>query len=95
MNFKDLASLDKDDLLGTLGLEKKDSLAATLAGTLGTLSIGVLIGVGIGLMLAPKAGRGLREDIHERLRSAPEALNEASAAASGRGSQPAGAHKVG
>lgn len=91
MNIKDLTSLDQDDLLGTLGLEKKDSFAATLAGTLGTLSIGMLIGVGIGLMLAPKAGRGLREDIRERLRGAPEALADAGPAAS----QSAGAQKVG
>ena len=91
MNLKDLATLDKDDLLGTLGLEKKDSFGATLAGTLGTLSIGMLIGVGIGLMLAPKAGRGLREDIRERLRGVPEALADAAPAAS----QPAGAQKVG
>jgi hypothetical protein len=91
MNLKDLATLDKDDLLGTLGLEKKDSFAATLAGTLGTLSVGMLIGVGIGLMLAPKAGRGLREDIRERLRGAPEAL----AAAAVPGTQPEAADKVG
>ena len=94
MKLKDLATLDKDDLLGTLGLEKKDSFAATLGGTLGTLSIGMLIGVGIGLMLAPKAGRGLREDLRERLRGVPEALT-AGVAASASGDQSAGAHKVG
>ena len=94
MNFKDLAALDQNDLLGTLGLEKKDSFTSTLAGTLGTLSIGMLIGVGIGLMLAPKAGRGLREDIRERLRGAPEAL-AAGASAIASGGQSAGAPKVG
>ena len=91
MNLKDFANLDKDDLLGVMGLEKKDSFAASLAGTLGTLSVGVLIGMGIGFMLAPKAGRGLREDIRERLYGAPEALADAAASIS----QPAGVHKVG
>jgi hypothetical protein len=91
MNLKDLSNLDKDDLLGVLGLEQKDSVATSLAATLGTLGVGVLIGVGIGLMLAPKAGRGLREDIRERLRGAPEALAEAAASVK----QPAGAHTVG
>ena len=90
MNLKDLSNLDKDDLLGLLGLEKKDSLPASLATTLGTLGVGLLIGVGIGFMLAPKAGRGLREDIRERLRGAPEVLG-----VSVPGDQPAGAHKVG
>lgn len=87
--IKDLPNLDHDDLLGLLGLEKKDSAAGSLAGTLGTLSVGVLIGIGIGFLLAPKAGRGLREDIRERLRSAPEALG-----ISMPGDQPA-ADKVG
>jgi hypothetical protein len=91
MNLKDLSNLDKDDLLGLVGLEKKDSPAASFAGTLGTLSIGMLIGVGIGFMLAPKAGRGLREDIRERIRAVPEALADARAAVS----QPASAHKGG
>ena len=94
MNLKDLsnlANLDKDDLLGLLGLETKGSPASSLAGTLGTLGVGVLIGVGIGFMLAPKAGRGLREDIRQRLHRAPEALADAAASVS----QAAGAHKVG
>ena len=90
MTLKDLATLDKDDLLGVLGLEKKDSVASTLAGTLGTLSIGVLVGVGIGFMLAPKAGRGLREDIREKLRGAPEAIGVGVP-----GDQPGAAPKVG
>jgi hypothetical protein len=91
MNLKELANLDKDDLLGLFGLEKKDSLPTSLATTLGTLGVGVLIGVGIGFLLAPKAGPGLREDIRERLRGAPEALTNAAASATQR----AGAHKVG
>ena len=91
MNLKDVANLDKDDLLGLFGLEKKDSLPISLTTTLGTLGVGVLIGVGIGFMLAPKAGRGLREDIRERLRGAPEAPANAAASAS----RPAGAHEVG
>jgi gas vesicle protein len=94
MKIRDLATLDKldkHDLLGTFGLETKHSLAGTLAGTLGTLGVGILIGVGIGFMLAPKAGRGLREDIRERLRGVPETLNHATAS----GSQPEGAHRVG
>jgi hypothetical protein len=91
MNMKDLTTLDADDLLGGLGLEKKDSVARSLAGTLGVLGIGVVIGVGIGFMLAPKAGRGLREDIRERLRGVPESPDSASAS----GGQPVGADTIG
>ena len=90
MNLNSLSRLDRNDLLGVLGLETKSSLPSSVATTLGTLGIGVLIGVGIGFLLAPKAGRGLREDLRERLRRAPESLSVGVP-----GDQPAAAHKVG
>ena len=76
MNLKDLRKLDKDDILDMLGLETKSSTGAWLAGALGTFGVGLLVGAGIGLMLAPKTGRELREDIRERLRRAPEDINQ-------------------
>ena len=84
MNLKDLKNLDKDEILGLLGLEQKSSTGAWLAGTLGTFGVGLLVGAGIALMLAPKPGRELREDIRDRLRRAPEALDEAVSSVSGR-----------
>lgn len=77
MNLKDLRNLDKDEILGMLGLETKTSTGAWLAGSLGTFGVGLLVGAGIALMLAPKPGRELREDIRDRLRRAPEDLDEA------------------
>ena len=72
MNFKDLRNLDKDDLLGMMGLETKHSTAGALAGTLGTFGVGLLVGAGIALLLAPKPGNELREDIREKLRRSPD-----------------------
>jgi gas vesicle protein len=77
MNLTDLRNLDKDEILGMLGLETKTSTGAWLAGSLGTFGVGLLVGAGIALMLAPKPGRELREDIRDRLRRAPEDLDEA------------------
>ena len=68
MNFKDLRHIDKDEILGLLGLETKTSTGAAVAGTLGTFGIGLLVGAGIALLLAPKPGRQLREDLREKLR---------------------------
>jgi gas vesicle protein len=68
MNFKDLRNMDKDDLLGLIGLESKPSTGSYLAGTLGTFGIGLLVGAGIALLLAPKPGAELREDIRDKLR---------------------------
>jgi len=68
MNLKDLRNLDKDDLLGLVGLETKPSTSSYLTGTLGTFGLGLLVGAGIALLLAPKPGSELREDIREKLR---------------------------
>jgi hypothetical protein len=68
MTMKELRKLDKDDVLGMLGLETKTSTGAWLAGTLGTFGVGLLVGAGIALMLAPKAGVDLRQDIKDKLR---------------------------
>jgi gas vesicle protein len=84
MNLKELRSLDKDDILEMLGLETRRSTAGWIAGTLGTFGVGLLVGAGIALMLAPKPGRELREDIRERLRRAPDELDEAVSSVAGR-----------
>ena len=42
MNLKDLRHLDKDDLLGMVGLETKHSMAGDLATTLGTFGLGLV-----------------------------------------------------
>ena len=84
MNLKDLKNMDKDDLLGLLGLESKSSTGAWLAGAMGTFGVGLLVGAGIALMLAPKPGRELREDLRERLRRAPNDASEAISSAVGR-----------
>jgi len=74
MNLKDLKNLDQDDvkehLLESMGLESKRSTGSWLFGALTVFGVGMLVGAGVGLMLAPKSGSGLREDLRDRLRSA-------------------------
>jgi gas vesicle protein len=67
MKLQDIRNLDKDDFLGLLGLESKHSFTNRLLGTLGTLGIGVLVGAGVALLLAPKAGGELRHDLRAKL----------------------------
>ena len=76
MNFKELRNLDRDDILEMIGLQKKASTASYLAGALGTFGIGILVGAGIGLLMAPKSGRELRENLRDRLRRVPEDMND-------------------
>jgi gas vesicle protein len=88
MNLKELRKLDKDDVLEMMGLQTKTSAGAWLAGTLGTFGIGLLVGAGIGMLLAPKAGRELRDDLRDRFRRIPEDANDAVSAMGGRESSP-------
>lgn len=65
---KNLPDIDKDDLLDMVGLETRgDRMLPSLA----LFGAGVLLGVGLGMMLAPKPGRELREDLRERLGKGP------------------------
>lgn len=67
MKWQDLRDMDKDDLLGYLGLQSKRTFTSELLGTLGTFGIGLLVGAGVALLLAPKPGRDLRQDIRSKI----------------------------
>lgn len=67
MKLHDIRNMDKDDFLGLLGLESKHSFTNRLLGSLGTFGIGLLVGVGAGLLLAPKTGSDLRHDLRAKL----------------------------
>lgn len=64
---KRLPDMDKDDVLELLGVESRRSTAEKMVPALALFGAGVLLGVGLGLMLAPKSGSELRHDVRERL----------------------------
>jgi hypothetical protein len=64
---KRLPDVDRDDLLDLIGLEMRRSTGDRLVPALALFGAGILVGVGVGLMLAPKPGSELREDLRERL----------------------------
>lgn len=68
MKLRDIKDIGKDDVLNVLGLETKTSTTGHLLATLGIFGIGLLVGAGVALLVAPKPGRELRQDIRSRLR---------------------------
>ena len=84
-NLPNLPDVDKDELLEMIGLESRRSSAERMMPGLALFGAGVLLGVGLGLMLAPKPGRELRGDLRDRLGKGangapePKASGEASA----------------
>jgi hypothetical protein len=83
-SLRKLADVDKDDVLELIGLEERRTATDKLVPALALFGAGVLVGVGLGLMLAPKPGRELRADVKQRLQkgqAAPSANGEPAAAA--------------
>jgi hypothetical protein len=66
-NVGKLKNLDKDELLEYLGLQTKRTAADWIIPSIGLFGIGILVGAGIGLMMAPKSGAELRDDLRARL----------------------------
>jgi len=73
ISLKDLKKLDRDDLLDLVGLQRSSS-TDWVAPALTALGVGLLVGVGVGLMLAPKPGAELRNDLRDKLRGAQDSL---------------------
>ncbi len=90
--LKALKGLDGDDVLEALGLQRRGSLD-WVAPAVTALGVGLLVGAGLGLMLAPKAGDELRQDLRNRLQgdSAPEGKSPVSSASGPREPQIRGA----
>jgi hypothetical protein len=76
-NASDLKNFSKDDVLDLLGLETKKGPTDWLVPTLGAFSVGILLGAGLGLLIAPKPGAQLRDDLRNRLREGQDALANA------------------
>lgn len=67
MKLANLKDLNRDDLLGALGLSTRPTTTGQLVETLATFGIGLLVGAGVALLLARKPGRELRQEIRTRI----------------------------
>lgn len=75
MTLDKIKSLDKDDLLNMLGLETRRNTMDYLVPALALFGVGIVVGAGIGLLVAPRPGRELRDDLAQRIQNAPEAIS--------------------
>jgi hypothetical protein len=69
--YRKLRKMDSDDWLASVGLERRN-VGTDIAGAFGFILLGCAVGVTVGLLLAPKAGTELREDINKRIRGTSE-----------------------
>jgi hypothetical protein len=73
LSLKDLRNLDRDDLLETLGLQRRGNVDWVVPAVT-ALGVGLLVGAALGLLLAPKSGNELREELREKLQEGLDAL---------------------
>lgn len=71
MNLRDMT---KNDILQAIGLETRKSVGDYLMPALGVFGAGLLVGAGLGLLFAPKAGDQLRSDLRGRVGGVAEKI---------------------
>ena len=71
--LKYLQDIDRDDVLGAVGLQDRSPWGSAL-GSIGIFALGCLVGAGVGLAFAPKAGTEFRNDLGERIRKRADEL---------------------
>jgi hypothetical protein len=69
MKLSDIRDLSKDDLLDYLGLESRRGVSDLVSVGLGAFSAGILLGMGLGMIFAPKAGVEMRADLAHKFAS--------------------------
>jgi hypothetical protein len=63
-----LAALpSRDDLASTIGLEARTSTTGDMLTAFGIFGTGIILGAGLALLFAPKAGQEIRQDIAEKV----------------------------
>lgn len=69
-----LKNIDRNELLGMLGLQMKTTPVDYVLPALAVFGAGLVVGASLGILFAPRAGRETREEISRRIQHAPEAL---------------------
>ncbi len=66
MRWSDLRDVNKEDMLALLGLQPKRGFLDVFLPGLGLFGAGLLVGAGLGMMLAPQSGYEMRRGLLER-----------------------------
>lgn len=63
-----LSHFEPNDVLESLGLERKHTAAEQVMPALAIFGAGVLVGVGLGIIFAPRAGSELRGELQSQFK---------------------------
>ena len=76
MTLDKIKTLDKDDILNLLGLETKPKPLDYLVPALTLFGVGMLVGAGVGLLVAPRSGREPMAKLPQRASDAAHRVSE-------------------
>ncbi len=74
--IKAIESLNLEDVLGVVGLERKPSSLAQILPAAGMIAISAAVGAGIALLLAPTSGTKLRAKLSDGIDDAKHRLSD-------------------
>ena len=76
MKIEDILTIlpSKEDIASAMGVEKRASTTGDMLTAIGIFGTGMILGAGLGLLLAPKAGNEIRHDIAEKVGEIGEQL---------------------
>jgi len=69
MKLEDIKGLNKEKILSWVGLQVASSATAKILSMAALLGLGVLVGASAAVLLTPRTGKQLRNDIRRRLRN--------------------------
>ena len=74
---KRFRDLDRDRVMDLIGLERRRSTAERAVPIIAFFGVGILVGVGIGMMTAPRSGSALRGELKGKFQEAAPRAAEA------------------
>lgn len=73
----EISQMSQDDILNKLGLETKRTPMQTYSPPLSSFGVGLLLGVGLGVLFAPKSGKATRDELLARAKKFSDAIGTA------------------
>jgi gas vesicle protein len=67
--IRNIKEFTKADALAAIGLAMKPSAGRWLAGTLSVWGLGVIVGAAAALLLTPRTGREMRDELSEKVKT--------------------------
>jgi hypothetical protein len=74
MTLDTMKHLNRDDFLNLFGLETRQPHTSQVLPALAVFGVGIVVGTGIGMLVAKQSGKDLRQSIATSIQGVPDAI---------------------